>query len=397
MRWVFWVALLFAAAVGLALFTELNLSNVVLFYPPYRVEMSLNFVLAALLATFVVLHLVMRLFHHVAGMPARAAAYRERNRILKASAALREAMESLFAGRFGHAERQAREAQAWEPQRETAALIGARAAHRMQETERRDAWMAEVSSPDREQAKLVSMAELLVDARDAEGALEKIAQLQSQGSRQIQAQRIALRAHQHLKNWSEVLRLTRALEKRNAIHSVLAARLKQMACETLLAERRHDADALNSFWRELTTEERRSPRIASQAALYFAQLGRTDDAKRIVEDGLKTHWDSRLIRRYADCAVPGKALALIQQAEKWLAQHPVDADLFYTLGMLCFKEQLWGKSQSNLESALKYADADHSGNLRAHAHLALAQMFEQTERMEDAQRHYRQSALLAVK
>ena len=50
MRWVFWVALLFAAAVGLALFTELNLSNVVLFYPPYRVEMSLNFVLAALLA-----------------------------------------------------------------------------------------------------------------------------------------------------------------------------------------------------------------------------------------------------------------------------------------------------------------------------------------------------------
>ncbi|WP_204267119.1 hypothetical protein, partial [Escherichia coli] len=83
------------------------------------------------------------------------------------------------------------------------------------------------------------------------------------------------------------------------IHSVLAARLKQMACETLLAERRHDADALNSFWRELTPEERRSPRIASQAALYFVQLGRTDDAKRIVEDGLKAHWDGRLIRRYA--------------------------------------------------------------------------------------------------
>ena len=108
MRWVFWVALLFAAAVGLALFTELNLSNVVLFYPPYRVEMSLNFVLAALLAIFVVLHVVLRLFHHVTGMPARAAAYRERTRILRASAALREAMESLFAGRFGRAERLSR-------------------------------------------------------------------------------------------------------------------------------------------------------------------------------------------------------------------------------------------------------------------------------------------------
>jgi HemY protein len=306
-------------------------------------------------------------------------------------------MESLFAGRFGRAERLAREAQVWDAQRETAALIGARAAHRMQETERRDAWMAEVASPDREQAKLVSMAELLVDARDAEGALEKIAQLQSQGARQIQAQRIALRAHQHLKNWSEVLRLTRALEKRNAIHPVLAARMKQMACETLLQERRHDADALNDLWRELTTEERRSPRIASQAALYFSQLSRPDDAKRIVEEGLKAHWDGRLIRRYADCAVAGRALPLIQQAEKWLAQHPVDADLFYTLGMLCFKEQLWGKAQASLESALKYADAEHHGSLRAQAHLALAQLYEQTERMEGAQRHYRQSALLAVK
>jgi HemY protein len=178
---------------------------------------------------------------------------------------------------------------------------------------------------------------------------------------------------------------------------VLAARMKQMACETLLQERRHDADALNDLWRELTTEERRSPRIASQAALYFSQLSRPDDAKRIVEEGLKAHWDGRLIRRYADCAVAGRALPLIQQAEKWLAQHPVDADLFYTLGMLCFKEQLWGKAQASLESALKYADAEHHGSLRAQAHLALAQLYEQTERMEGAQRHYRQSALLAVK
>ena len=47
----------------------------------------------------------------------------------------------------------------------------ARAGHRMQESERRDAWMAQVTDPEREQARLVSMAELLVDARDAEGAI----------------------------------------------------------------------------------------------------------------------------------------------------------------------------------------------------------------------------------
>jgi HemY protein len=253
-----------------------------------------------------------------------------------------------------------------------------------------------VTDPEREQARLVSMAELLVDARDAEGALETIAQLQSQGARQIHVQRIALRAHQHLKNWTEVLRLARSLEKRNALHPVLALRLKQMACEALLEERRHDIDALHDFWRSLSHDERRAARIADPAARYFAALGRQDEARKIVEEALKVNWDSRLVLRYAECAEPGRALPQIQQAEKWLAQHPVNADLYFTLGVLCLGEKLWGKAQSSFERALRYADMDSQRRLRVRAHLALAKMFEETERPDEAQKHYRESAILAA-
>ncbi|MBB1635760.1 MULTISPECIES: heme biosynthesis protein HemY [Cupriavidus] len=396
MRLLFWVAILFGGAVGLALFTQFNQSNLVLFYPPYRVELSLNLALALLLLAFFVVWTILSTARHLSEMPARAAAYRERSRMNRAQAALRESIENLFAGRFARAERTAREAQAWPEQAQTAALIGARAAHRMQETERRDAWMAQVTDPEREQARLVSMAELLVDARDAEGALETIAQLQAQGARQIHVQRIALRAHQHLKNWTEVLRLARSLEKRNALHPVLALRLKQLACEALLEERRHDVQGLQDFWRSLSTDERRAARIAEPAARYFAALGRQDEARKIVEDALKVNWDSRLVLRYAECAEPGRALPQIQQAEKWLTQHPVDADLYFTLGVLCLGEKLWGKAQSSFERALKYADADLQRRLRVRAHLALAKMFEETERPEEAQRHYRESAILAA-
>jgi len=102
------------------------------------------------------------------------------------------------------------------------------------------------------------------------------------------------------------------------------------------------------------------------------------------------------VQRYAECAEPGKALPQIQQAEKWLAEHPADADLYYTLGVLCLGEQLWGKAQSNFERALKYADPETQGRLRVRTHLALARLFEETERPEDAQRHYRESAMLAA-
>lgn len=396
MRLLFWVAILFGGAVGLALFTQFNQSNVVLFYPPYRVELSLNLALALLIGLFVFAWTLLSAIRHLSGMPARATAYRERNRMLKAQAALRESIENLFAGRFARAERTAREAQAWPAQVQTAALIGARAAHRMQEAERRDAWLAQVTDPELEQARLVSLAEMQVDARDAEGALQTIAQLQAQGGRQFHVQRIALRAHQHLNNWSEVLRLARMLEKRNALHPVLALRLKQMACEALLEERRHDVQGLHEFWRSLSTEERRAARIAEPAARYLCALGRQQEARRIVEDALKANWDSRLVQRYAECAEPGHALPQIQQAEKWLVEHPADADLYFTLGILCLGEKLWGKAQSSFERALKYADHDSQRRLRVRTHLALARLFEETERADDAQRHYRESALLAA-
>jgi HemY protein len=265
----------------------------------------------------------------------------------------------------------------------------------MQESERRDAWMAQVTDPEREQARLVSMAELLVDARDAEGALETIAQLQEKGGRQIHVQRIALRAHQHLKNWSEVLRLARSLEKRNALHPVLALRLKQMAVEAMLEERRHDAEALFHFWRSLTADERHAVRIAEQGRAISRrwQAERGTPHRRGSTQGQLGQPAGAALRRLRGA---GKALPQIQQAEKWLVDHPNDADLYYTLGVLCLGEQLWGKAQSNFERTLKYADRDAQRRICMRAHLALARLFEETDRAEDAQRHYRESAMLAA-
>lgn len=396
MRILFWLAVVISAAIGLALFTQFNQSNVVIFYPPHRIELSLNLALLLLLLTFVMLYTVLRAAHHLVALPERAAQYRERKRMLRAQAALRESIEMLFAGRFGRAERLAREAQVWTPQVETAALVAARAAHRMQETGRRDAWLAEIKAPEREQAKLVSGAEMLVDDLEADAALEKISQLQAAGARQIHVQRIALRAHQHRQNWPEVLRIARVLEKRNALHPTVATRLKRSACESMLNERRFDADRLWQLWQDFTTDERRSAPIAALAAGHFVALGKHDDARRVVEDALKMQWDGMLVRRYAECAVPGKALPLIQQAEKWQTDHPADADLHYALGILCQAEQLWGKAQSSLERSLKYADADQPPRLRAQAHLALAHMFEETNRPDEAQQHYRAAAQCAL-
>ncbi|WP_438877051.1 hypothetical protein, partial [Bacillus cereus group sp. BC42] len=86
--------------------------------------------------------------------------------------------------------------------------------------------------PEWQDARLLAAADMRADARDADGALAALADLQAGGKR-IHAQQVALRAQQQLKNWAEVLKLAKALEKREALHRAAAVRLRQQAAENL--------------------------------------------------------------------------------------------------------------------------------------------------------------------
>jgi HemY protein len=157
-----------------------------------------------------------------------------------------------------------------------------------------------------------------------------------------------------------------------------------------MSPRRHNPDALLEFWQSLSVTERQSPRLADLAAELLIALDRRAEAKKIVEDALAHNWDARLLRRYPDCIVGGDAVPLIQRAEAWQKERTEDADLLFTLGRLCLHQQLWGKAQAFLESALKLADNEP---LKIRTHRALARLHEQLGDADKAAEHYRASAL----
>jgi len=77
------------------------------------------------------------------------------------------------------------------------------------------------------------------------------------------------------------------------------------------------------------------------------------------------------------------------RAEQWLQKHPEDAGLLLALGRLCVRQRLWGKAQSYLEASLAVAPSRD-------AHLELARLFDQLERTDEANRHYRASAAITI-
>jgi HemY protein len=397
MRFFLWLLVLFATAIGLAVAARFNPGNVVFFYPPYRVDMSLNFFLLLAALSFIVIYALLKAVRATQKMPGRVALYRKEKREREGNRALRDALKGLFEGRFGHSEKAAMRAADSPDNVGLAALIGARAAHRMRQSERRDAWLSRIEDDSvLKTARLMTTIELLIDEHQPELALEAVKELNASGTRHIHALRLALKANQRAKDWPEVLRLVRSLDKNNALHPALSRRLRELAYDALLSERSLDAESIRRVWAAIPAEDRVEPFIASRAANAFNAKGLHDEARALVEKALAAEWDDRLVCAYRESAgAEGSPalLAQIERCEQWSVQRPTDAELALTLGTLCLKQKLWGKAQRHLEQAL--SDATDSRLVRE-THLKLAQLHESLGHPEESAAHYRQCALATL-
>ena len=397
MRLLLWLVALMAAAIGIAVTARFNPGNVVLFYPPHRIDLSLNLFCVLMLALFALLYVMIRAVRATVKMPAKVAAYRQHKREREANKGLREALKALFEGRFGHAEKAALRASELPENAGVAALIGARAAHRMRQSTRRDQWLGTLTSDSTmKTARLMTMTELLVDEHQPEAALDAVRELNASGTRHIHALQWSLKAEQQAKNWPEVLRLVRLLDKHRALHPALSSRLRELAYDDLLSDKSHDAESLLRVWATVPTADRIKPFVACRAATALNARGLHDEARRVAEESLAADWNDRVVRTYREAAAPAGSAALLTQieyCERWLQSRPTDAELALTLGALCLKQKLWGKAQRHLEQAL--SDATDARMVRD-AHLKLAQLHEALGQPEEAANHYRQCALATI-
>jgi HemY protein len=388
MRWLFWLVVLSAAAVVIAIVGRESEGYAMFVWPPYRVELSLVLFAIVLAAAFGALHASLRLLSHTLRLPEYVRGYRARRRRERALDALSTAALSYMEGRYARAEKQAEsafEAGHWPG---LAALLAARAAHQLRAHERRDAWLARAGSAggEAQTARLMTQAESLLDERDFAAARDVLHSLHLSGPRHIASLRLLLRAEHGAKNWDEVLRLAALLAKRGALSPALAGEYRTQATLELLERASGDARSLGERWRRLSAEDRAIPRVAAAAARHALALDAAALSSEIIEKALAKEWDASLIDLYGE-APAGEAVARIERAERWLPEHSDDARLLRALGRLCVGAELWGKAQNYLETSLSFEAS------RA-THLDLARLFERLGKSTDAARHFRLAAEL---
>jgi HemY protein len=257
------------------------------------------------------------------------------------------------------AEREAERAWQGDSARGLAALIGARAAHQLRETGRRDRWFARAESVGSESlnaARLVSRAELALDDRDYSTAREALTSLHDSGPRHIATLRMLIRAERGAGNWEEVLRLASMLAKRDALAPGLAEEYRVQAILELLARDASDRRALEERWRKVSAHDQTLPRVARRPLRrgHLPRKGNASLAREVIERA-----DSKRIGRPSWLRCTGaarggwlspnaasKRAARIERGERWLLRgRSIRCAAARDAGTLCAQVELWGRRE----------------------------------------------------
>ncbi len=228
--------------------------------------------------------------------------------------------------------------------------------------------------------RLMATGKFMLDQRDPRAALSALQELRDSGVKgHVGAMSLELKAQQQAGNWDEVLALLDQLEKRASIDASAAEQLRQLAWLEKIRQQQ-DLAGLNASLKRMPADLKRRSRVAAVAARELIRHGGGSPAQQLLADSLNAQWDGELVKLYGDC-LSGDVVAQIEQAEKWLNLHKLDAGLLLSLGKLCLHQKLWGKAQNYLEASISIEPSQA-------AYHALALLSERLGDPEQAFRYY---------
>ena len=385
-RAVLWLLALFGVAVATALFAAGNPGTVTLFWPPYRVDLSLNLVLLVLLALFVVLHLALGALGAFAGIPGQARRWRLQQKERLVQTALVDALAHLVAGRFVRARKGAEYAIAMhtrpDAQDESQGrslrlqailhLLAAESAHALQDQSLRDKHFQQATDllniPEvsgTQEGFFMRAARWALDDHDAAAAAQWLERLPQGAARRTVALRLRFRVARMQGENAVALETVRLLVKHRAISASSGASVSQaLALELLLAGQ--DTSQILAAWDFLDEEECTLPDVALGMAKHW--LAKGGDAAQS-RKWLLPVWDRML--QDPEALSPSQRLRLVRALEAGLmAQHEApdvkwvsrmeaaqraqarDPLLQYLAAVMCVRLSLWGKAQHLLRQCI---------------------------------------------
>lgn len=397
MRLILNLLVLFALAVGVAWLFQQNTGYIVVFAPPYRMELQLNLVLVLAVLLLLAMYALLRFWLWASCLPDQVRRRRAEKKAEHARQALRQAFLYYMEGRYQRAEREAMRANDVLDSDEDhvlSRLLAAKSAHEMHDFAGRDEHLAALDALGEfgQLARDLQQARMLFDEKRLDEALACLQNVRQSAPSLTAALKLELKI-QTLKQAPEaMLNLLERLQKSDGLSREQADMYRRAAWRLQLPHF-YEASAILAWWRHLPDQARSHPDILLPVAEQCLQLSAADDAAVLLVESLENTWSREALQKLGESVgllSQDAALTLAVRADQWLDAHRKDPDLLLLLGRLASAQQLWGKAQSYLEASLSVQPSFA-------AHFALARLFWQLERRQDAEKHEAAALKLAAK
>jgi HemY protein len=407
MRVALWFLALFGMAVAIALFAGNNQGTITVFWPPYRVDLSLNLVVLLLALLFFTMHVALRALAALFALPGHARLWRIQHQERAMYAALLDSLSHLTAGRFIRARKAAETVLARESAmtrsgetlaysgrlRALSHLLAAESAQALQDKAAREEHFRQAleqasrrdAQETREGVQLLG-ARWAIEDRDAKGSLQWLDDLPQGAARRTIALRLRLKAARLARQTDVALETARLLAKHRAFSEVAAQGIvRGLAIELVMTA--YDPDQMQTVWNQLDAAERLMPEVVIEACARMLKLGGDAEVARswllpiwermVAQPGALTEAQRihliRVLESGFELASGAPEAAWLTRIEKAQMANPGDPALQYLAGITCMRLQLWGKAQQLLKQSLPRLQ---DSGLERNAWAALAELAE---------------------
>ena len=232
-KWLVWGLALGTLAVVVADLMHQNDGYALIVFSSWRIEMSLNFLVLAVLSTLLVGAFLLKLLQGTLRLPGRIARYRALRRQRKGEQAFLSSLRLLLEGHFEASIKAAERSRKLGFATGYADLLAARAAQGLDDQDRAAVWLGRVDADDRAliAARLQQEAEMLVARRQFDAALQvlMLAQHEVKPPRSTASLRAELRALLGTERWEDVLLQVRSLRPRDGLSQNFLASCRRQA------------------------------------------------------------------------------------------------------------------------------------------------------------------------
>ncbi|HAF87437.1 MAG: protoporphyrinogen oxidase [Legionellaceae bacterium] len=262
-------------------------------------------------------------------------------------------------------------------------FVAAKAAHALKEYDTRDNYLtcALKAHPKAQAAILLNHLTLQLDSAQWQDGKMTLDKLHVLAPNHPYALHLSIKLYQALGEWSHLITILPEVRRHQLLTHIDFDTLEYEVYLQALLDliRLKQPSDIHQFFKTMPKKIQRAPDIIHHLAEYFMMHQQFDKAENLLHQALKKQEHSHLLMLYSNLPAEAAQLSFI---ESLLPKHTPTAELYFCLGQLSLKQQLWGKARHYLEKSLKIKPTSL-------AYLSLGKLQEQNHEPDNALATYK--------